>query len=827
MADVTYGFFLSGGIDSAVVAHDLLPLYIEEQRQKLQKGEKIEPINTYTVGMENSPDVMAAKAVVEALGGDEFIRHHVRTFTPDEVFELIPKIVYHMETYEAELIRSSIPNWLLAERAAQDVKMVLTGEGSDELFAGYLYFQDAENPQQLQDELRRIYGMLGNINLHRTDRMTMAHGLEARVPFLDTEFTKLVMSLDPARKMVSKEAVANNARGREKTLLRELFEGPNSRGDSIPRPVLWRAKAMQCEGVGEDWVAILQGKIAELVSDEDMATAAERFPLNTPQTKEEFYYRSIFDDHFHGMEHVVKLWEGGGRAMGAAWKSDMYTREGLKDPNLLTHSLQKKKASGKSDAAIFADEACEKARQAGYTYFEALLTSGGDDRTIIQRETSANKYHIRPEPIRETDIFRGSCTGNPPTKRGYEAAHKLYKETLAGLEGDELDSAVRAVFQNQRERLAKVFNFPEGTEVALCPSGSDAEYLPVAIARTIRPGVKITNGITQVKEIGAGSAPAAVGRFFSTCAPLKGRIEQTHLAGFDSIDGTAISAREVDGSVVTASEQMDEFMRTALEREKYPIVHGVFGGKTGLRDTIMPPSLEGGEKSLGVVDACQGRFTMEELKEWLDQDSLVLFTGSKFYQAPPFCGAVFIPPTIAKKLRNTKIISNKNNMFGSEGLGSFLSDKELPECLNAWKSFLPREDACNVGLALRWEAALAGIEALAPVTDEKRNEIVAEWADTVVSMINEEDLIDAWWVERSIVSIRVQNGYDRTWLGMDDLRKLFRWMSKDLSSIVTEATPEEKTALSKIAYSECNDARCIDRVAVFSPTSSWTTCRRE
>jgi asparagine synthase (glutamine-hydrolysing) len=337
MADVDYGFFLSGGVDSCIVAHDLLPLYKEE---RLRVFGDDRPIPTFTVGMENSPDVMAAKGMVENLGGSKVIDHKVRSFTPDEVFDLIPKIVYHMETYEAELIRSAIPNWLLAERAAQDVKMVLTGEGADELFAGYLYFADAETPRQIQNELRRIYGMLGNINLHRTDRMTMAHGLEARVPFLDTEFTKLVMSVDPARKIVDKEAVRTNSRGREKTLLRELFEGPNSDGHVIPRPVLWRAKAMQCEGVGEDWVSILQRRISTLVSDAEMDEAHLTYPINTPHTKEELYYRRIYDEHFHGMEHVVKLWEGGGRAMGAAWKSEMYTREGLKDVNLLSHALQ-------------------------------------------------------------------------------------------------------------------------------------------------------------------------------------------------------------------------------------------------------------------------------------------------------------------------------------------------------------------------------------------------------------------------------------------------------------------------------------------------------
>lgn len=340
MADVDYGFFLSGGVDSAVVSNVLLPMYKEAK----EEAGDFTPIPTFTVGMENSPDVMAAKGVVEDLGGEEFIKHTIRHFTPEEVFEKIPQIIYHMETYEAELIRSSIPNWFLAEAAAKEVKMVLTGEGADELFAGYLYFQDAETPIQLQNELKRIYGMLGNINLHRTDRMTMAHGLEARVPFLDTEFTKLIMSVNPEKKMVDPEAVKTNSRGREKTMLRELYEGPNSEGQSIPRPVLWRAKAMQCEGVGEDWVSILQRQVSSLVTDEEMEGAAEKFPVNTPQTKEEYYYRRVFDENFTGMDHVVTPWEGGGRAMGAEWKSEMYTREGLKDVNLLKHSLQKETA---------------------------------------------------------------------------------------------------------------------------------------------------------------------------------------------------------------------------------------------------------------------------------------------------------------------------------------------------------------------------------------------------------------------------------------------------------------------------------------------------
>mmetsp|Transcript_59754 Transcript_59754/g.146665 ORF Transcript_59754/g.146665 Transcript_59754/m.146665 type:complete len:1189 (-) Transcript_59754:1054-4620(-) len=812
MADVDYGFFLSGGVDSCIVSHDLLPLYRKE-REALGDDR---PIPTFTVGMENSPDVMAAKGMVDALGGSKHITHSVRQFTADEVFDLIPKIIYHMETYEAELIRSAIPNWLLAERAAQDVKMVLTGEGADELFAGYLYFKDAETPRQVQNELRRIYGMLGNINLHRTDRMTMAHGLEARVPFLDTEFTRLAMSVDPARKIVDPEAVKTNSRGREKTLLRELFEGPNENGHSIPTPVLWRAKAMQCEGVGEDWVSILQRRVSSLVSDAEMAEAHLTYPINTPHTKEELYYRRIYDENFHGLEHVVKLWDGGGRAMGAAWKSDMYTREGLRDVNLLSHALQQNRAfststspssnttSRRSFSSLavqsFEDEPYSSARASGYDEYEAWLTCGGDDRSLINEATTTNKYHIRPQPVDPSAVFRGSCTGNPPTERGYQAGKKLFDQ-LSNLDDAALDKALGKVFENQRQRLSDLLQLEEGTEIIICPSGSDAEYLPIAIARAIKGDVHIANGVTQLREIGAGTAPAALGKYFSSHAPLVGRLpdEAEYLTGFEGCDGITIAAREKNGDVINASAKMTEFVTKSLADGVYPIVHGVFGGKTGVRDEQMPASLDGGETSLGVVDACQGRFSLHELHEWLNQDSLVLFTSSKFYQAPPFCGAVIIPPAIAEKLRSSSP-PGPREMFSEDGLGGFLTDKELPECMESWKPLLRQNITGNLGLALRWEAGLAGMEALASIPDDKRSEAVQEWAGSVSEMVKHESKLDPWCVERSIVSIRVAKGEDGEWLSMSELRDLYRWMSMDVSGLVPDATPEEKMYLSKPAY---------------------------
>ena len=290
---------------------------------------------------------------------------------------------------------------------------------------------DAQTPRQIQNELRRIYNMLGDINLHRTDRMTMAHSLEARVPFLDTKFTELIMSVDPSVKIVDREAVATNSEGREKTFLRKLFEGENDNGHKIPHPVLWRAKAMQCEGVGEDWVSMLQRKVAAEVTDAEMDNAAAFYPLNTPQTKEELYYRRIFEEHYSGMAHVVNPWEGGCRAAGASWESKAYTREGLANTNVLTHAFQNKSQSAAfstsatqkrsfSSVAAYAasDEAVESAQESGYSLFESYLTQGSDDRSMIKPATGTNKYHCKPQPIASKDIFRGSCTCNTPTETG-------------------------------------------------------------------------------------------------------------------------------------------------------------------------------------------------------------------------------------------------------------------------------------------------------------------------------------------------------------------------------------------------------------------------
>lgn len=471
-----------------------------------------------------------------------------------------------------------------------------------------------------------------------------------------------------------------------------------------------------------------------------------------------------------------------------------------------------------------AEEARQLALAHGYSDFEAWLTSGGDDRSLIKK-TGANKYHIQPRPIEVGAVFRGSCTGNPPTSRGYDAAADLYSTRLRAIKDDQtkLDAALSAIYEDQRSRLTRLLSLPDDAQVILCPSGSDAEYIPLAIAKALQPNKKIANGVTQLREIGAGSAPAAVGTYFSTHAPLLGELPEglEYLAGFEGIDGQEVSARNKDGSVVDAAAEMKDFAERELKAGNYPIIHGVFGGKTGLRDADMPGSQDGGDSSLGVVDACQGRFTSAELQSWLAQDSLILFTASKFYQAPPFCAAVIVPGTIASKLDSLSP-PGPAALFSQDGLGAFVTDKELSPCLDGWKPLLKRDDANNIGLALRWEAGLAGMEALAATgkPDEERSGAITEWATAVTDMVKNEPYLDPWCVERSIVSIRVSKagGDDGEWRSMSELRALYRWMSADVSGAVPDATAEEKQALSKPAYIgqpvDVSETHAIVRIAL-------------
>ncbi|MEY4546325.1 MAG: hypothetical protein RL685_2520 [Pseudomonadota bacterium] len=267
MGDVPVGVFLSGGLDSSIIA--------------ALARTHVEALDTFAVGVAGSPDLEAAREVARALG----THHHECTYTPLDVEGALEDVIYHLESYDAALIRSAIPCYFLSRQAAQRVKVVLTGEGADELFGGYNYFSAIAEPAQFHGECASLLLNLHSMNLQRVDRMTMAHGLEGRVPFLDVDFVAWCMKIDPRLKQWGPGAL-------EKNLLRGAFR------DLLPPLIANRRKAEFSAGSGGD--AILSRYAEESVTDRDLANASVLFPIDTPTTKEEVLYRRIFEGSFPG-----------------------------------------------------------------------------------------------------------------------------------------------------------------------------------------------------------------------------------------------------------------------------------------------------------------------------------------------------------------------------------------------------------------------------------------------------------------------------------------------------------------------------------------------
>jgi asparagine synthase (glutamine-hydrolysing) len=279
MSDVPVGMFLSGGLDSSIIAA-LARQHVDE-------------LHSFSVGLEGAPDILAARAVAEHLG----TRHHEYVYTPGEAICMLEEAIAHLESYDSALLRSAMPCYFVSRIASDHVKVVLTGEGSDEAFAGYLYFGSVGNPATLHRECVRLLTGLHSMNLQRVDRMTMAHSIEGRVPFLDIDFLEAVMAIDPSKKLHGPDRP-------EKWLLRDAVTG------LLPEAILWRTKQEFAQGCGSEWT--LREHCEEIVSDHDMASAAQRFPVDTPQTKEAFHYRRIFEDIFPGKtsRRTVGRWRG-------------------------------------------------------------------------------------------------------------------------------------------------------------------------------------------------------------------------------------------------------------------------------------------------------------------------------------------------------------------------------------------------------------------------------------------------------------------------------------------------------------------------------------
>jgi asparagine synthase (glutamine-hydrolysing) len=284
MTDVPYGVLLSGGLDSSLVA----ACAARFARQRVEEDDASEAwwprLHSFAIGLEGSPDLAAAAVAAKALG----TVHHGFTYRFEEGVDALPDVIRHVESYDVTTVRASTPMYLLARRIkAMGVKMVLSGEGSDEIFGGYLYFHKAPTARAFHEECVRKLDALHQYDCLRANKAMMAWGVEARVPFLDLEFLDLAMSFDAAHKM------AGNGRI-EKAVLREAFEGV------LPPEILWRQKEQFSDGVGYGWIDGLKAQAEAYVSDAMFAQAALRFPLNPPATKEAYWYRELFEREFPG-----------------------------------------------------------------------------------------------------------------------------------------------------------------------------------------------------------------------------------------------------------------------------------------------------------------------------------------------------------------------------------------------------------------------------------------------------------------------------------------------------------------------------------------------
>ncbi|MCI6307975.1 MAG: asparagine synthase B [Prevotella sp.] len=282
MSDVPYGVLLSGGLDSSVISA-IAEKFSERRIEDDDKERAWWPrLHSFAVGLKGAPDLAKAKLVADYIG----TVHHEINYTIQEGLDAIRDVIYFIETYDVTTVRASTPMYLLARVIkSMGIKMVLSGEGADEIFGGYLYFHKAPSPKAFHEETVRKLSKLYMYDCLRANKSLSAWGVEGRVPFLDKEFLDVAMRTNPEAKMCPGKTI-------EKRIVREAF------ANMLPDEVAWRQKEQFSDGVGYSWIDTLKKITSDQVSDEQMAHAAERFPINPPRNKEEYYYRSIFAEHF-------------------------------------------------------------------------------------------------------------------------------------------------------------------------------------------------------------------------------------------------------------------------------------------------------------------------------------------------------------------------------------------------------------------------------------------------------------------------------------------------------------------------------------------------
>ncbi|MCK5906047.1 MAG: asparagine synthase B, partial [Flavobacteriales bacterium] len=282
MTDVPYGVLLSGGLDSSVISA-IAKKYAAKRIEENDKGDAWWPqLHSFAVGLVGSPDLIAAAKVAKHIG----TIHHEVHFTVQEGLDAVRDVIYHLETYDVTTIRASTPMYLMARVIkSMGIKMVLSGEGADELFGGYLYFHKAPNAKEFHNELNRKLDKLHLYDCLRANKSMAAWGIESRVPFLDKEFMDVAMRINPDDKLIKDGRI-------EKWVIRKAFE------DYLPAEVAWRQKEQFSDGVGYSWIDSLKEMVEKAVSDEQMDNAKFRYPINTPMSKEEYFYRTIFEEHY-------------------------------------------------------------------------------------------------------------------------------------------------------------------------------------------------------------------------------------------------------------------------------------------------------------------------------------------------------------------------------------------------------------------------------------------------------------------------------------------------------------------------------------------------
>ena len=294
MSDVPYGVLLSGGLDSSVISA-ITESYAERRIETDSRSRAWWPrLHSFAVGLKGAPDLAKARLVADHIG----TVHHEINYTIQEGLDALRDVIYFIETYDITTVRASVPMYLLARVIkSMGIKMVLSGEGADEIFGGYLYFHKAPSAEEFHNETVRKLSKLHLYDCLRANKSLSAWGVEGRVPFLDKEFLDVAMRTNPKAKMcsvlpASRSGEADPKASIEKRIVREAFE------DMLPEEVVWRQKEQFSDGVGYSWIDTLKKITSEAVTDEQMAHAEERFPINTPLCKEEYYYRSIFEEHF-------------------------------------------------------------------------------------------------------------------------------------------------------------------------------------------------------------------------------------------------------------------------------------------------------------------------------------------------------------------------------------------------------------------------------------------------------------------------------------------------------------------------------------------------